>query len=95
MKLAPVAPPPIPTAADKLPDIAGKLKLQKGFNIEVYASGVANARSMRQGDKGTIFVGSRLQDKVHAIVEKGGKRTHCATGLQTLMSIVGRAGVKD
>ena len=74
MKLAPVAPPPIPTAADKLPDIAGKLKLQKGFNIEVYASGVANARSMRQGDKGTIFVGSRLQDKVHAIVEKGGKR---------------------
>jgi glucose/arabinose dehydrogenase len=74
MKLAPVAPPPIPTAADKLPDIAGKLKLQKGFNIEVYASGVANARSMRQGDKGTIFVGSRLQDKVHAMVDKGGKR---------------------
>ena len=29
---------------------------------------------MRQGDKGTVFVGSRLQDKVHAIVEKGGKR---------------------
>jgi glucose/arabinose dehydrogenase len=74
MKLAPVAPPPIPTAADKLPDIAGKLKLPKGFNIEVYASGVPNARSMRQGDKGTIFVGSRLQDKVHALVDKAGKR---------------------
>ena len=29
---------------------------------------------MRQGDKGTVFVSSRLQDKVHAIVEKDGKR---------------------
>ena len=37
-------------------------------------SGVANARSMRQGDKGTVFVGSRLQDKVHAIVDNDGKR---------------------
>jgi hypothetical protein len=39
MKLAPVAPPPIPTAADKLP--AAKLKVPKGFKLEVYASGVA------------------------------------------------------
>src|SRR5712671_2192389 len=74
MKLAPVAPPPIPTAVDKLPAIASQLKLQKGFNIELYAGNVPNARSLRQGDKGTVFVGSRLQDKVHAIVEKGGKR---------------------
>src|SRR6266508_1997854 len=36
-KLAPVAPPPIPTAADKLP--VDKLKAPKGFTIEVYASG--------------------------------------------------------
>ena len=34
MKLAPVAPPPIPTTADKLADRPGKLKLPKGFNIE-------------------------------------------------------------
>ena len=32
-QLAPVAPPPIPTAADKLP--VDKLKLPKGFKIEV------------------------------------------------------------
>ena len=74
MKLAPVAPPPIPTAADKLPGIAGKLKAPKGFSVEVYAAGVPNARSLREGDKGTVFVGSRLQDKVHALVDKGGKR---------------------
>jgi len=74
MKLAPVAPPPLPASAEKLATVPGKLKLQKGFNIELYAGNVPNARSMRQGDKGTVFVGSRLQDKVHAIVEKGGKR---------------------
>jgi glucose/arabinose dehydrogenase len=72
MKLAPIAPPPIPTAADKLP--VNKFKVPKGFKVELYASGVANARSMREGDKGTVFVGSRLVDKVHAIVEKDGKR---------------------
>ena len=74
MKLAPVAPPPLPASAEKLATVPGKLKLQKGFNIELYAGGVPNARSMRQGDKGTVFVGSRLQDKVHYIVDKDGKR---------------------
>lgn len=72
-KLVPVPPPPLPTALDKLP--IDKLKVPKGFRIEVWASNVPNARSMRLGDKGTVFVGSRLQDKVHAIVDKDGKRT--------------------
>src|ERR1700716_3707928 len=72
-KLAPVAPPPIAAAADKLP--VAKLKLPPGFNIEVYAAGMANARSMAEGDKGTVFVGSRLVDKVYAIVDQDGKRS--------------------
>jgi glucose/arabinose dehydrogenase len=71
-KLAPVAPPPIPAALDKLP--TAKLKLPPGFNIEVYAAGMANARSLAEGDKGTVFVGSRLVDKVYAIANKNGKR---------------------
>jgi glucose/arabinose dehydrogenase len=70
--LAPIAPPPIPTAADKLP--IEKLKAPKGFEIELYAAGVGNARTLRQGDKGTVFVGSRLLDKVYAIVDRDGKR---------------------
>ena len=41
-KLAPVAPPPIAAAVDKLP--IAKLKVPPGFNIEVYAAGMANAR---------------------------------------------------
>src|SRR6266481_7507703 len=72
-KLAPVAPPPIPAAPDKLP--TAKLKLPPGFNLEVYAAGMANARSLAEGDKGTVFVGSRLVDKVYGIVNKDGKRS--------------------
>ena len=70
-KLAPVAPPPLPSAADKLP--TAKLKVPPGFNIEVYASGIANTRSLRVGDKGTVFVGTRFGNKVSAIVKKDGK----------------------
>jgi glucose/arabinose dehydrogenase len=71
-KLAPVAPPPIPTPADQLP--TAKLKAAPGFKIELYASGVDNARTLRVGEKGTVFVSSRIKDKIHAIVEKNGKR---------------------
>ncbi|HEV7600322.1 MAG TPA: PQQ-dependent sugar dehydrogenase [Bradyrhizobium sp.] len=72
-KLAPVAPPPIAAAADKLP--VAKLKLPPGFNIEVYAAGMANARSLAEGDKGTVFVGTRLVGNVYAISNKDGKRS--------------------
>src|SRR5260370_25668597 len=58
---------------DKLP--TAKLKVPPGFNIEVYAAGMANARSLAEGDKGTVFVGSRLVDKVYAIANKDGKRS--------------------
>src|SRR5262249_27856950 len=67
-----VARPPLAASADKLP--TAKLKVPRGFNIEVFASGLQNARSMRVGDKGTVFVGSRLIDKVYAVVDKDGKR---------------------
>jgi glucose/arabinose dehydrogenase len=70
-KLAPVAPPPIATPADKLP--LAQLHAPKDFKIELYASGLTNARSLRIGDKGTVFVGSRLTDKVYAITNKDGK----------------------
>jgi glucose/arabinose dehydrogenase len=69
--LAPVAPPPIAAAADKLP--VAKLNAPKNFNIEVYASGVANARSLRIGDAGTVFVSTRVLDKIYAIVDRDGK----------------------
>jgi glucose/arabinose dehydrogenase len=71
-RLAPIAPPPIPTAADKLP--LDKLKAPKDFKIEVFMANVANARQMSVGERGTVFVGSRLVGKVHAVVTRDGKR---------------------
>ena len=67
-----VQPPSAPTPEDKLP--IPQLKLPKGFKIDVYASGIANARTLRLGDKGTLFVSNRVLDKVYAIVDKNGKR---------------------
>jgi glucose/arabinose dehydrogenase len=80
-RLAPVAPPPIATAAARLP--TAKLHVPEGFKVEVFASGIANARSMRLGDQGTVFVGSRLLDKVYAIAPVNGANVVkvIATGL--------------
>ena len=72
-KLAPVPSPPLATPADKVP-VDQLKRADAAFNIELYASGMPNARSMALGAKGTVFVGSRLQDKVYAIVNKNGKR---------------------
>lgn len=70
-KLRGIPQPPFAAPPDKLP--IPQLKLPKGFKVEVYASGIANARSLRLGDKGTVFVSNRVLDKVYAIVERNGK----------------------
>ena len=72
-KLAPVAGPPVAASLEKLP--VDKLKVPAGFKIEVYANGLANARSMARGSDGTVFVGTRQVGRVYAITEKDGKRT--------------------
>jgi glucose/arabinose dehydrogenase len=51
-----------------------KVKLPKGFEITLFASGIPNARSMTYGKNGTLFVGTRFVGNVYAIVEKDGKR---------------------
>jgi glucose/arabinose dehydrogenase len=69
--LKPLHPPAQATPAGQLP--LDKLKLPPGFHIEVYAAGIAKARSLRVGKRGAVFVGSS-GDKVSAIVEADGKR---------------------
>jgi glucose/arabinose dehydrogenase len=64
--------PPIAAPADKLP--LDKIKLARGFKISVWQSGIAGARTMVLGDKGTMFVGTRGIGRVYAITEKDGKR---------------------
>ena len=70
--LKPHPTPPTPAAADKLP--VDKIKLPAGFKAEVWSSGHPGARTMVQGAKGTVFMGTRVIGRVYAITEKDGKR---------------------
>ena len=45
------------------------LVLPAGFQAEVFAEKVENARSMALGPQGTVFVGSQYAGKVHAVVD--------------------------
>ena len=59
---------PFPSAAAEAEDI----KLPPGFHIAVYAADVPNARQMALGPTGIVFVGSRDEGKVHAVVDRDG-----------------------
>ena len=69
---------------------AGVLTVEFKINLLAAADGeraLAVGEVIRSGRTLTVC-------RLDAFVEKKGKRTHCATGMQTLMSLVGRAGVK-
>ena len=80
--LAPIAQPPAPKAAADIP--VDKIKVPAGFKVELWASGLSNARVMTWGDKGTLFVSSRVAGNVYAVVDSGGTREvkTIAKGLQ-------------
>lgn len=72
------------------PPDAGVLTVEFKVNLMAPADGeriVAAGQVIRSGRTITV-----ARFDVH--VEKAGRRTHCATGLQTIMRIVGRAGVQ-
>ena len=73
--------PPIATPIDKLP--LDKMKVPAGFKVEAFASGLAGARSMLLGPKGTLFVSTRTIGRVYAIKDPFGKKEvkTIATGL--------------
>jgi len=56
--LAPPSGPPTGASEAELAALVKKIKLPPGFQIEVYAPGVLQARQMAWGDNGTLFVGS-------------------------------------
>jgi len=73
------------------PAEAGVLTVEFKINLLVAADGerlTAIGRVLRSGRTLTVCA-------LDVHVDKAGKRRHCATGLQTLMSLVGRAGVRD
>src|SRR4029434_4897685 len=49
-------------------------KSPAGFKVSLWAHGIHNARVMTWGDKGTLFVSSRVAGNVYAVVDKGGQR---------------------
>ena len=71
VNLAPQVAPPLATPLDKLP--VAMLKVPRNFHVEVYASGMPQARSLRIDDKGTLFVSTRTLDRIYAVVDKDGK----------------------
>ena len=70
--LVPHPPGLIALPADEIP--TDKLKVPAGFKVELWASGLPNARSMAIGSKGTVFIGTRFPGNVYAIIDKDGKR---------------------
>ena len=71
--LAPVAQPPAPKAPGEIP--INKIKVPQGFKVELWAHGINNARVMVWGEKGTLFVSSRVAGNVYAVTDQGGQRT--------------------
>ena len=57
-----------PAPPAKLP--LDTIKLPPGFAIDIYATGVRNARQMALGTDGTVFVGSRTANSVYALVDR-------------------------
>lgn len=75
MRNSPLVPNPPALNAKPASEIKlDKFKLPPGFNIELWAPGVRNARALALGAKGTVFVGTQFVGEVHAVVEKDGKR---------------------
>ena len=46
------------------------IKLPAGFKIELYATGIPNARSMTMSPNGILFVGTRKAGNVYAVIDK-------------------------
>lgn len=49
-----------------------KIKLPEGFEINVFADNVINARSLSQSPDGTLFVGTKSEGKVYALRDEDG-----------------------
>jgi glucose/arabinose dehydrogenase len=53
-----------------------KLRVPKGFQVELWAHGMPGVRMMTRGSQGTIWAGTRVIGRVYEIKDKGGERTH-------------------
>jgi len=56
------------TSAQTVPGLSD-ISLPEGFSIEVWADDVPNARSLALGESGTVFVSTRRDGRVYAVVQ--------------------------
>ena len=73
------------------------IQLPPGFQISVYARGVSGARSMTLGSRGTLFVGTRGEGSVYAVLDQDGDQEAeevltLVSGLNTPNGVVFRDG---
>lgn len=72
-KLAPLAGRMTETPASEIP--INKVKLPKGFAVEIWATGMPGARAMARGEKGKIYLGTRGIGRVYEVTDEGTRRT--------------------
>jgi glucose/arabinose dehydrogenase len=53
-----------------------RIKVPKGFKVEIWAHGMPGVRMMARGSQGTIWAGTRSIGRVYEIKDKGGAREH-------------------
>ena len=70
--LSPHAQPPAPMPGKDIP--VDRIKVPAGFKVSLWADGISNARAMTWGEKGTLFVSSRVAGNVYAVVDRGASR---------------------
>ena len=72
-KLAPLPGRMTETPASEIP--ITKLKLPKGFAVEIWAAGMPGGRAMARGPNGKIYVGTRAIGRVYEVTDHGTRRT--------------------
>ena len=72
-KLAPLAGRMTETPASEIP--INKVKLPKGFAVEIWATGMPGGRAMARGEKGKIYLGTRGIGRVYEVTDEGTRRT--------------------
>jgi len=60
----------LPLGTGDVQTVLREVRLPDGFKIALYAKNVIDARSLAQGENGTLFVGTRNAGKVYAIVDE-------------------------
>ena len=83
----------VPFAALSAPPIE-RVKLPPGFEISVFAESVKDARSMALGEKGWLFVSTRVAGNVYAIRHDGVKALETVT-IATGLNMPNGVALKD